>query len=297
MKRDDCTGLATGGNKTRKLEYLVADALRQQCDTLITGGGLQSNHVRQTAAAAARVGLKCILILNESPYHNDKLYQENGNILLDQLFGAELQIISQDANMAEQMTNTYKHLKENECHPYLIPLGGSNAIGATGYVLAVEEIYQQCSANKIKPTHLICASGSGGTQAGLMLGVHLQNWPLKIYGFSVGIKNPCEKTRVDNVLASLCGLFDVNPEPLRNSSLVDENYFGSGYGQTTPESIAAIKLVAQKEGILLDPVYTGKAMAGLIDYIQQGRFNSNDTVIFIHTGGTAALSAYADKLN
>jgi L-cysteate sulfo-lyase len=285
--------LATGGNKTRKLEFLLAQALEKKCDVVLTGGGLQSNHARQTAAAAAKLGLKCIMVLQESHFREDILYQKNGNILLDHLFGAQLHFVSKETNVEEEMSLVYKNLEDNGAKPYLIPLGGSNEIGATGYVLAAEETFKQFKESKIQATHLICAVGTGGTQAGLIIGAHLKNWHVNVLGFSVGIKNPA--LRVRKVLESSCTLRHFKSSHLVASYEIDENYFGVGYGQTTPESIAAIKLVAQTEGILLDPVYTGKAMAGLIDCIVKGRFKKNDVIIFFHTGGNVALHAYADE--
>ncbi len=295
MKRDDCTGLATGGNKTRKLEFLLAHALEQQCDTLLTGGGMQSNHVRQTAAAAARYGLKCVVVLNESRYREDELYKSNGNIVLDRIFGATLHIVSKEMNVEEEMSQLYQQLQKEGARPYLVPLGGSNEIGATGYVVAAEETYQQCKENNINATHLICAVGTGGTQSGLVIGKYLSDWDVTVQGFCVGVKNPVEKMRVPQVLDATCRLLQVNPDHIKGSYEIDENYIGVGYGQTTPESLAAIRLVAQTEGILLEPVYTGKAMAGVIDYIKKGRFKKSDVIIFFHTGGTAALAAYANE--
>ncbi|CEG56097.1 D-cysteine desulfhydrase family protein [Legionella fallonii] len=295
MKRDDCTGLATGGNKTRKLEFLLAQALEQQCDTLLTAGGMQSNHVRQTAAAAAQFGLKCVAVVNESRYREDVLYKNNGNIVLDRIFGATLHIMPKETNVEEEMDRVYRDLKKEGAKPYLIPLGGSSEIGAMGYVAAAEETYQQCKDNQIDATHLICAVGTGGTQSGLVIGKHLNDWDVAVQGFSVGVKNPVEKIRVSQVLDSTCRLLNINPDQLADSYEIDEDYIGIGYGQTTPESLAAIKLVAQTEGILLDPVYTGKAMAGLIDYIMKGRFKKSDVIVFFHTGGTAALAAYANE--
>lgn len=295
MKRDDCTGLATGGNKTRKLEFLLAHALEQQCDTLLTGGGMQSNHVRQTAAAAAQFGFKCVVVLNESHYREDELYKNNGNIVLDRIFGATLHIVSKETNVEEEMGKVYQQLKRDGAKPYLIPLGGSNEIGAIGYVAAAEETYKQCQESKINATHLICAVGTGGTQSGLVIGKHLNDWDVMVQGFSVGVKNPVEKIRVPQVLESTCRLLHVSPEYIKDSYEIDEDFIGVGYGQTTEESLAAIKLVAQTEGILLDPVYTGKAMAGLIDYIKKDRYKKSDVLVFFHTGGTFALSAYANE--
>ena len=295
MKRDDCTGLATGGNKTRKLEFLLAQAIEQNCDTLLTGGGFQSNHVRQTAAAAAQFGLKCELVLNESRYRDDVMFKRNGNIVLDRILGANVHVVSQDTDVTEEMNRIYKQLKEVGANPYLIPVGGSNETGALGYVFAAEELYQQCKEYNINATHLLCATSSGGTLAGLSVGRYLKDWDVNVLGISVGITNPSEKIRAQKVLESTCKLLKINSELLVDSYEIDDNYFGVGYGQTTPESIHAIKLVAQTEGILLDPVYTGKAMVGLIDSIKNGRFKKSDVVIFMHTGGVSALHAYADE--
>jgi L-cysteate sulfo-lyase len=290
MKRDDCTGLATGGNKTRKLEFLVAQALQQGCDTLLTGGGMQSNHVRQTAAAAAIFGLKCHLVLNASQTRNDLAFEKNGNVVLDRILGAELHIVSKDTNVADEMQSVYKKLKDDGLNPYLVPIGGSNAIGATGYINAIDELFQQCQALNLQATHLISATGSGGTQAGIIAGMHLKNWKIKSIGFCVGLN-----VRVQTVLNAICELHKINPAALAQNYEIDESYIGGGYGQPTPECIAAIKLLAQTEGILMDPVYTGKAMAGLIDYVKKNIFAASDKIIFIHTGGSVALHAYVDE--
>jgi L-cysteate sulfo-lyase len=295
MKRDDCTGLATGGNKTRKLEYLLAQALEQGCDTILTGGGLQSNHVRQTAAAAAQLGLKCVLVLSESQTRSDPAFKKNGNVVLDTILGATLHIVSKDTNVAEELQNVYKKLKQEGANPYLVPIGGSNAIGATGYVNAIDELFQQCQALQLVATHLVSATGSGGTQAGIIAGMHYKNWKIKNIGFCVGLKNPVEKVRVQTVLNGICDLYKIDPASMPQDYEIDESYIGGGYGQPTQECIEAIKLLAQTEGILMDPVYTGKAMAGLIDYVKKNKFAKSDKIIFIHTGGSTALHAYVDE--
>jgi L-cysteate sulfo-lyase len=295
MKRDDCTGLATGGNKTRKLEYLLAQAQQQKCDTIITGGGMQSNHVRQTAAAAAKLGMKCILVLAESKTRDDNNFQKNGNVLLDTILGAQLHIVSKDTNVAEELQIIYEKLNQDGSNPYLIPIGGSNAIGATGYINAMDELYKQCQTQEVHPTHIVCATGSGGTQGGIVAGLHYKNWDIKNIGFSVGLQNPNERTRVRNVIDELCETYKIEAARLARRYDIDDNYIGAGYGQPTPECIEAIKLLAQLEGILIDPVYTGKAMAGLIDYIRKNKFVYSDKIIFIHTGGSAALHAYVNE--
>jgi D-cysteine desulfhydrase family pyridoxal phosphate-dependent enzyme len=297
IKRDDCTGLVTGGNKTRKLEFLMADALKSKADTIITAGALQSNHARQTAAAATLMGLKCELVLTESRYRKDIFYQNTGNPLLDQILDAKLHIVNADADVTQEMTKIAEVLKVNGHTPYSIPIGGSNALGALGYVTAMEELYEQCHAQDILVTHLVLASCSGGTQAGTVIGRHLLDWDLSILGISVGAPKTVTQQRVQDVIRPTCKLLNINDNDLLNSLNIDDNYTGVGYGQPTKATIAAIKLVAKTEGILLDPVYTGKAMAGLIDYIHQKRFSSQDTIVFLHTGGSVALNAYSNEFN
>lgn len=295
MKRDDCTGFATGGNKVRKLEFLLADALELGCDTIITQGGMQSNHARQTAAAAAAVGLKCILVLNQLSFRNDSLYQLNGNVLLDHIFGAKLHVIPATGDINHEINLVYDNVIKNGGKPYRIPLGGSNKIGALGYIVAAEELYQQCQALNLKPTCVTFPTGSGGTEAGFVIGTHLLHWDIKTLGFSINVKNPNATERVENTIQETCRLLKIDVLPSSDSYQIDDQYIGLGYGQPTPEAIDAIKIVAQEEAILLDPVYTGKAMAGMIDYIRKNRFQKNDTVIFIHTGGNVALHVYPEE--
>lgn len=290
IKRDDQTGLATGGNKTRKLEFLVADALAQGCDYLITVGAPQSNHCRQTAAAAARYGLGCSLILRGYP--PDAI---TGNILLDNLLGAH--IYWQRDQTAKAMLNEISHeLKAMGHKPYIIPLGGSNVMGATGYVLAMEELMAQLVAEKTFIDFIVFASSSGGTQAGLVLGAEVTGYRGKILGISVDHPADDLKMQVAALATATATHLGLGMLPTVGRIEVNDDYIGEGYAKVSETEREAIRVVAQQEGILLDPVYTGRAMGGLIDLIRWGAFTRGQSVLFWHTGGTAALPAFADKL-
>ncbi len=290
IKRDDQTGLATGGNKTRKLEFLVADALAQGCDHLITTGAPQSNHCRQTAAAAAKVGLGCTLVLR-----GEKPAQDNGNLLLDKILGAH--IYWTDAqHYPEMIAEVAAELRAMGRKPYIIPLGGSNVMGATGYVLAMQELTEQLAAQHINVDFIVFASGSGGTQAGLVVGAEVYGFSGHILGISV--HRPAEelKMQVAALATATATHLGLGMLPLAERVEINDDYLGGGYAIIGETEREAIKLVAQLEGILLDPVYTGRAMGGLIDLIRWGAFTRGQSVLFWHTGGTAALPAFADKL-
>jgi len=290
VKRDDLTGLATGGNKTRKLEYLIADALKQNANTVITAGAPQSNHARQTAAAAARYGLQCVLVLG--PMAPPVI---TGNLLIDDLVGARIRWAG-DRDRYRVMEEVAREERSTGRKPYVIPVGGSNAIGASAYVLAMDELVRQNLGQDLHIDHIIVASGSGGTQAGLVAGARAFNFPGRIVGISVS--KPAEAlARVVLHLAQLT----VDSLGLRvsidaDSVQVNDHYLGNGYGIMGEAEREAIRLVARTEGLLLGPVYTGRAMAGLIDMIRQGEFTGQETVLFWHTGGTPALFAYAGQL-
>ncbi len=293
IKRDDCTGLAGGGNKTRKLEFLIADALDQGADCVITAGGLQSNHVRQTAAAAARYGLKCHLVLVRNVDWNDPGYQTSGNIVLDHLLGAEISIHSAGADRDKIMENLAENLRQDGQTPYVIPVGGSNAVGALGYASATMEILDQCRELNLSPSALYHATSSGGTQAGLIAGTIAAKRPFPIIGIKVdgkaGPVTEAIKNIVPHALEKL-GRFE-QWEPEQDLTVIT-GYGGENYGIPTPSAIEALELIARTEGILLDPVYSGKGFAGLIDHIRQGKYSQDETVIFLHTGGAQALGAY-----
>ncbi len=292
VKRDDCTGLATGGNKTRKLEFLVADALRQGADTLITAGAVQSNHARQTAAAAARFGLRCELVLARSVPWRDPGYETLGNVLYDRLLGARLHFVAGDVDRAEAMRRLAERLRDSGARPYVIPVGGSCPLGALGYVECAAELLAQTDAQGLSPDALVLASGSGGTQAGLVVGCQARGAAFPVIGV-------CDETPWEAVAGAVRPIADGVADLLGAVADIDwgrveflDSYAGPAYGVPTAETVAAISLVARLEGLLLDPVYSGKAMAGLIGLVRQGRFREGQTVLFLHTGGSAALDAY-----
>lgn len=291
IKRDDQTGLATGGNKARKLEFLLAEALAQGCDHLITTGAAQSNHCRQTAAAAARYGLGCSLVLKGKPPATF-----SGNLLLNELLGAHLYWAGEQ-ECARFMSQVYAELRTMGRSPYQIPLGGSNVVGATGYVLAMEELLDQLAATNVNVDFIIMASGSGGTQAGMVLGAKAFGFRGQILGISVSHEANALQTQVAALVTATATHLGLGTLSLSEDVIVNDDYLGDGYGIVSDNEREAIRMVAQLEGILLDPVYTGRAMGGLIDLIRWGAFTRGQSVLFWHTGGTAALSAYADHLH
>jgi len=284
VKRDDQTGLAFGGNKTRKLEFLTADAQARGADLLITGGAAQSNHCRQTAAAAARFGLACTLVLTGEPPQ-----RPSANLLLDHLLGANIVWTTNDARN-ETMARVQEEASASGRTPYLIPYGGSNEIGALGYVFAMQELMQQ----DVQPDWIVVASSSGGTQAGLTVGARLFGYQGRILGVSID-KPEVELSR--DIVADLATRTSRHlDEDIRFNSgdiLANDHFLGGGYGVMGDPEIEAIRLFARTEALLLDPVYTGRAAAGLLELIRQGFFKQDETVLFWHTGGTPVL--FADK--
>lgn len=292
IKRDDCTGLAFGGNKERKMEFVMADALNNGADVVVTTGAVQSNHARSTAAAARKLGLKAILVLRgKEPQELD------GNLLLDNLFGAEVRFVSVGWQEIDSILEETARELEGQGHtPYVIPGGASYPQGAIAYVQASMELYEQARERKLKIDCIVHAAGSGGTQAGLVLGNKALKTEIQVLGVSVkpDAKWLAERTaQISNETAKLIGLEE--PISLEDVSLTDE-YVGEGYGILSKEAREALRLVAQTEGILLDPVYTGKAMSGLIGMIKKKHFNKDNNVVFLHTGGTPALFAYKWQL-
>ncbi len=290
IKRDDQTGLASGGNKTRKLEFLLADALAQGCDHVITTGAPQSNHCRQTAAAAAHFGLGCSLILR-----GQEPAAITGNILLDRLLGAHLYWCG-DQTCSEAIAAVATEMKAMGRKPYIIPLGGSNVVGATSYVLAMEELMAQLAADQLNLDFIVFASSSGGTQAGLVLGAKAYGFRGQILGISVDHDAQSLQTQVAALATATATHLGLGTLSVADQVEVNDDYLGGGYAVIGETEIEAIRLMAQFEGILLDPVYTGRAMGGLIDLIRWGAFNRGHKVLFWHTGGMPALFAYADKL-
>ena len=292
IKRDDCTGLSTGGNKTRKLEFLMAEALAMGADTVMTQGATQSNHARQTAAFAAKLGMACHILLEDRTGSNDANYNTNGNVLLDHLHGATTSKRSGGMDMAAEMDMVAETLRGEGRKVYIIPGGGSNATGALGYVNCAFELVSQANDRGLRIDHLVTATGSAGTQAGLITGLKAMNAGIPLMG--IGVRAPKEKQE-ENVFA----LAQKTAEKLgcpgvvqRGDVVADSSYVGKGYGIPREDTIEAIRMFAQLEGLLLDPVYSGKGAAGLIDYCRKGHFKKGERVVFLHTGGSAALFGY-----
>ena len=290
IKRDDQTGLATGGNKTRKLEFLVADALERKADTLITAGAPQSNHARQTAAAAAKAGMKCALVLRGQP---QSVHQ--GNLLLDEMLGAEIRWATREA-VIETMYETANELSVKGYAPYIIPYGGSNPVGATGYVAAMEELMTQAQQMNIHFDRIVFASSSSGTQAGLVVGAKALGYSGQVLGISVDETRESLSAKVATLANETAAYLKLNLQFKPGEIAVNADDLGAGYGIMGEPEREAIRLAAETEGLLLDPVYTGRAFSGLIDLIRKGAFRRDETVLFWHTGGTPALFAYADHL-
>ncbi len=293
MKQDDHTGLAFGGNKIRKLEFLVAEALEQGADLLITGGAAQSNHCRQTAAAAAACGLSCHLVLGgEAPP------LANGNLLLDRLLGAELHWTGK-FRKGEKIPEIAETLRRGGHKPYIVPYGGSNSTGAAGFARAVEEISLQLEEMEERVSHVVFASSSGGTQAGLVVGKAICGATFDLVGIQIDRREAGELP-YNQYLAALAEETAARLGMERTFSpsefIIREDFLGEGYGVVGDGERRAIELVARREGVLLDPVYTGRAMAGLISMIEQGEFKKDDVVLFWHTGGAPALFSYAAEL-
>jgi D-cysteine desulfhydrase len=291
MKRDDLTGLAFGGNKTRKLEYLIGEAIAEGADAVVTGGAAQSNHCRQTAAAAAACGLACHLALGgEAP---EAL---TGNLLLDSLLGATIHWCGEHRK-GEDIPAICDDLRQRGLRPYVIPYGGSNATGAMGFVEAVREVSVQLGAELAGIGHIVFASSSGGTHAGLLVGRKMYGHNFRVTGINIDKGETGETSLADHIeeLAGVvAGRLEL-PFPSADVVLLDD-YVGEGYGMLGDCEREAISLCARLEGVLLDPVYTGRAMGGMIDLIRKKEIGEDDTVLFWHTGGSPALFAYADEL-
>jgi L-cysteate sulfo-lyase len=292
IKRDDCTGLATGGSKTRKLEFLVGEALQQGADTLLTHGAVQSNHVRQTAAAAAFTGLQCEALLEERVADAPADYADSGNVFLDQLFGTRLHRVPGGTAMDAALEDLAARLRTQGRKPYVIAGGGSNPLGSLGYVDCVLELVEQCKAMGLKKPHIVHATGSAGTQAGLVAGIHALGLGWPVTGIGVRAPREAQESRVFALAQRVLDLLG-HPTPLpRDKVVADDGYIGAGYGLPTDSMREALQMVARLEGILIDPVYTGKGMAGLIAMLRARRFAADEDVIFVHTGGATALFGY-----
>ncbi|EIY4981039.1 D-cysteine desulfhydrase [Klebsiella quasipneumoniae] len=292
IKRDDTTPLAMGGNKLRKLEFLAADALREGADTLITAGAIQSNHVRQTAAVAAKLGLHCVALLENPIGTRAENYLSNGNRLLLDLFNTQVEMCDALTDPAAQLDELATRIEAQGYRPYVIPVGGSNALGALGYVESALEIAQQCE-DAVEISSVVVASGSAGTHAGLAVGLEQLMPQAELIGVTVSRAVADQLPKVVVLQQAVANSLELQAKA---DIILWDDYFAPGYGTPNEEGMAAVKLLAQLEGILLDPVYTGKAMAGLIDGITQKRFKDEGPILFVHTGGAPALFAYHPHL-
>ncbi len=296
VKRDDCTGLGTGGNKTRKLEFLIADAIEKKADVIITQGAVQSNHARQTAAAAAKVGMRCELVFEKRVTDASSAYMESGNVFLDKLFGANIQEVESGSDMNKEMENISSALREEGMNPYIIPGGGSNSIGALGYVDCVLELIGQANTMNVVIDTIIHATGSAGTQAGIVVGAKALNSKIPVLGIGVNADKEKQEEKVYQLACELSDFMGLPGLVERNDIVANCDYVGDGYGIPTDEMNEAILLLARQEGLLFDPVYSGKGLAGMIDLINKGYFKKQENIAFIHTGGSAGLFAYHDLL-
>ncbi|MCA5918422.1 D-cysteine desulfhydrase [Pectobacterium brasiliense] len=293
IKRDDATGLATGGNKTRKLEFLLADAQQQGADIIITQGATQSNHVRQTIAAATKLGLKTKVLLEKRVEDYGEDYQRSGNVLLDHLLGGEIiDHLPAGTDIQQAMETLAESLRKEGLKPYVIPGGGSSPVGALGYVACAEELLFQSSQQRLRIDHIVHATGSTGTQAGLVTGLAATHSQIPLLGISVRAPKAKQEENVYALAQCTWQLLGIPGELPRSAVQVNSDYVGKGYGIPTEGTLEALRLLAQLEGILLDPVYSGKGMAGLIDLIRQGHFRADENIVFIHTGGSAGLFGY-----
>lgn len=294
MKRDDLTGLPFGGNKTRKLEFLMADALEQHADTIITCGAVQSNHCRLTLAAAIQEGLQCQLVLEER-IPNSYDYHANGNNLLFNLLKPEkIHIAPYGKNPVDVMEELAQELRLQGRRPYIIPVGGSNAVGDLGYVACANEILEQMAQMQISFDRIFITSGSAGSHAGLLAGMKLRKQDIKIQGIGINRPQKIQEQAILELANDTLEKLGEKPSITKADVVVNCDYIGEGYSIPTAAMKEAVKLVAEKEAIFLDPTYTGKTMSGLIDVIKKGIIKKHETILFIHTGGTPGLFAHPE---
>ena len=292
IKRDDCTGLSSGGNKTRKLEFLMADALQKGCDTVITQGAIQSNHARQTAAAAAKLGMKCRILLENRTGSTSPDYCGSGNVLLDHLHGAPTQTFPAGTVMNAEMEKVAEEIRSHGGKPYIIVGGGSNPIGALGYVNCALELVAQANDMSLRIDHVVHATGSAGTQAGLVVGLEGLRSHIPVLGIGTRAARALQEENIFKLACATADLMDMPGAVARERVVANTDYVGAGYGVPTDGMVEAINILARTEGILLDPVYSGKGMAGLIDLIRKGHFKTSENVVFLHTGGSVGLFGY-----
>ncbi|WP_323771548.1 D-cysteine desulfhydrase [Antarctobacter sp.] len=292
IKRDDCTGLSTGGNKTRKLEFLMAEAMDQGADIVLTQGATQSNHARQTAAAAAKLGMECHILLEDRTGYNHENYRYNGNVLLDVLHGATIEHRGPGLDMNAEMEAVADQMRTKGRKPYTIPGGGSNATGALGYVNCALEMLNQFVEMGLKVDHIVHATGSAGTQAGLITGLKAMNAGIPLLGIGVRAPKPKQEENVYNLAVKTAEKLGCPRVVSREDVVANTDYVGDGYGIPAESTLEAIDIFARTEAILLDPVYSAKGAAGLLDLVRKGHFKSNERVVFLHTGGAIGLTGY-----
>ena len=296
VKRDDCTGLGTGGNKTRKLEFLMADAVANNADVIITQGAVQSNHARQTAAAACKMGMACELVFEKRVTDASDPYLNSGNVLLDRIFGANLRDVEKGTDMDAAMESVAAELRGAGKTPYIIPGGGSNRIGALGYVDCALEFMAQAKDQGFVIDHVVHATGSAGTQAGLIVGIKASGADIPLLGIGVNAPQDVQEEKVYKLAVETAEYVGSPGAVSREDIVANCDYVGEGYGIPTKEMNDAVMLLARLEGLLFDPVYSGKGLAGMIDLVGKGYFGDARNIIFIHTGGAAGLFGYSDKL-
>ncbi len=292
IKRDDCTGLSTGGNKTRKLEWLMAEAQAMGADMVMTQGATQSNHARQTSAAAAKLGMACHILLEDRTGSNDPNYNGNGNVFLDDLHGATREKRGPGLDMNTEMETVADQYRAKGHKVYTIPGGGSNPTGALGYVNCAFELVSQFNDRSLPFDHIVTATGSAGTQAGLIVGLKAINANIPLLGFGVRAPKPKQEENVFNLAVKTAEKIGAAGCVKREDVVADTDYVGEGYGIPRADTLDAIRMFAQLEAILLDPVYSGKGAAGLIDYCRKGKFKKGERIVFLHTGGAAGLFGY-----
>ena len=292
IKRDDCTVVATGGNKVRKLEWLVGEAQAQGATHLVTQGAVQSNHVRQTAAVAKRFGMKCTALLEHRIDTNDRDYLNSGNVLLDRLFDTAIEYRPGGADMNAEAEAKGEALRAAGERAYVIPGGGSNRVGALGYVSCAQELMQQADEMGLRIDRVVTATGSAGTQAGLVVGLEGSNAGVPVLGIGVRLPKDRQEANVHRLAEATADYVGMRGGIARSAVVANCDYVGPGYGQPTPGMTEAVLMLARLEGVLLDPVYSGKAMAGLIDLIRKGEIRKGETVVFLHTGGAVGLFGY-----
>jgi L-cysteate sulfo-lyase len=296
IKRDDCTGVATGGNKNRKLEFLLGEALAQGADHLVTQGAVQSNHVRQTAAVAAKLGLKCTALLEHRIKTNDSDYLDSGNVLLDRLLGINIEYRDGGTDMQAAIEEVGERLKAKGAKPYVIPGGGSNPTGALGYANVALELLAQANEMGLRIDRLVHATGSAGTQAGLVAGLVALNSGIRVLGIGVRLPKDRQEANVRKLAEATAEKLGFKGGIPHDAVEANCDYVGEGYGIPTEGMGEAMTLLARHEGIFLDPVYSGKGMAGLIDLIRKGAFRKDENVVFLHTGGQVGIFGYRDFL-